>query len=199
MIGKSRCVRSDRSGATLTEFGLIAPVVLLMLMGAFDLLHQAYVRAVLQGAIQKAGRDSSLERGAAADSNAAMDAVIVDQVRRLTGDGLTYDSDRLSYTDFSKVGQAERFVDASPGNNRYDMGECFEDENGNNQWDSDKGRSGQGGAQDAVLYEITVTYPRLFPMSGLLGWSTNQVVSATTVLRNQPYGTQVRPTVTPCT
>ena len=76
------------------------------------------------------------------------------------------------------------------GNGKYDKGECFEDVNGNGVWDSDMGEGGQGGADDAVLYTMTVSYNRLFPMAKMLGWSATQTITASTVLRNQPYGTQ---------
>ena len=46
------------------------------------------------------------------------------------------------------------------------------------------------------MYTASVTYPRLFPMYGLLGWTQNETISASTTLRNQPYGTQTTHTVT---
>ena len=50
-----------------------------------------------------------------------------------------------------------------------------------------------GGARDAVLYDVTVTYPRAFPVMGLLGFSHTVSAQAQTVLRNQHYGPQNRP------
>lgn len=188
----------DRSGATLTEFGLIAPVFLLMLMGFFDLAHQQYAQSVLQSALQKAGRDSTLEMRATAAGSDALDAIVFNQVRSVAGTGATYASDRLTYTDFRQVGRPEEYRDDAPDNDQYDEGECFEDVNGNGQWDADMGRAGQGGANDAVLYRMTITYPRLFPMAGMLGWPADQVISGTTVLRNQPYASQTSPVVPQC-
>lgn len=188
----------DTRGATLVEFAIVAPVMLLMLMGFFDLAHQAYAKSVLSGVVQKAGRDATLESGPGAA--AALDAEVSSQIRRVAGDNATVTPSRASYRDFRGIGTPEQFTDAgSPGNNRYDAGECFVDTNGNGIWDADIGRSGQGGAQDAVLYKVTVSYPRLFPMAGMLGWSANQQIVASTVLRNQPYADQVTPAVVGCT
>jgi Flp pilus assembly protein TadG len=187
-------LRNDDRGATLIEFAFVAPVMLLMLMGFFDLAHQAYAQSVLTGAVNKAARDATLEGGG--DAGVELDNKVATQVRLVTGERATFTPVRLSYTDFRGVGTAERFTDAgAPGNNRYDRGECFFDTNGNGVWDSDIGRSGQGGAQDAVLYRVTVSYPRLFPMPRMLGWSGTQEISASTVLRNQPYADQVVPVV----
>jgi hypothetical protein len=47
-----------------------------------------------------------------------------------------------------------------------------------------------GGARDAVLYTVTVEYPRAFPMMGLLGFSETVTARSRTVLRNQPFGEQ---------
>lgn len=177
----------DESAVTIVEFGIVAPVMLLMLMGFFDLAHTEYARSVLQGAMQLAARSSTLESGLTDDSS--IDAAVESQVQRVVGNKATFTVSRLSYSDFSNVGKAEPYTDTN-GNGQYDQGECFEDDNGNGVWDSDMGVSGQGGADDAVLYTMTVSYKRMFPMAGLLGWSSQQVISASTVLRNQPYSSQ---------
>jgi Flp pilus assembly protein TadG len=192
-----RRLRRDSRGISTVEFAILAPVMLIMLMGFFDLAHTAYTRSVLQGAMQQAGRNSTLESGLS--STATIDDYVKNQVKKVAGQHAVFTPDRKSYTDFASVGKAERFVDKSPYNNKYDAGECYEDVNGNGQWDSDLGKSGQGGADDAVLYTMTVTYKRMFPMAKILGWSADNVVTASTVLRNQPYGDQAVPNYTKCT
>jgi Flp pilus assembly protein TadG len=185
----------DDSGVTVIEFAIVAPVMLLMLFGFFDLAHTAYARSVLQGAMQMAARNSTLESGLT--SQTAIDQYVTDQVKSVVGSGATFTSTRKSYADFSSVGTPENYTDTN-GNHQYDPGECFEDVNGNGQWDSDLGKAGQGGADDAVLYTMTVSYKRLFPMATMIGWSANQSISASTVLRNQPYGAQATPVYAKC-
>jgi len=180
-------IAGDESAVTIIEFGIVAPVMLLMLMGFFDLAHTEYARSVLQGAMQIAGRNSTLESGQTTGST--IDAAVQAQVQRVVGSAATFTSSRLSYNDFSKVGKPEPYTDTN-ANGQYDHGECFEDDNGNGQWDSDMGATGQGGADDAVLYTMTVSYHRMFPMATMLGWPANQTITASTVLRNQPYGSQ---------
>jgi Flp pilus assembly protein TadG len=198
MSRRLRRLPGDRRAISTVEFALIFPVLALMLMGFFDLGYQAYVRAVLQGAMQQAGRNATLETGAS--SATAIDNYVKDQVRRVAKNAVFSPAPtRLSYSDFASVGKPEKFVDKTPFNNKYDVGECFEDVNGNGTWDSDLGKSGQGGADDAVLYTVTVQYKRTFPMSKLFGWSTDQVVKASTVLRNQPFGDQALPVYAKCT
>jgi Flp pilus assembly protein TadG len=185
----------DSRGISTVEFALVAPVLLLMIMGFFDLAHREYATAVLQGSLQKAARDSTLESGTAQATT--LDAAVKSQVTKILGSKAVFATPvRLSYYDFGRVGQAETFVDKIPKNNKYDKGECFQDVNGNATWDADLGKTGNGSAEDVVVYQQTVTYPRLFPMAKLLGWSTTQQITASTVLRNQPYGNQAPPVST---
>lgn len=187
-------IRRDRRGATIIEFAIVAPVLCLSIMGLCDLLYQVYAQALLDGAIQKSGRDSAIQGGA--DQAAALDARVRNTVRQIAPNA-TYVSSRKTYSTFTQM-KPERFSDAN-GNNVYDSGECYEDINGNGQWDADPSRTGQGGASDATMYTVTVTYPHLFPVEGLLGWSANQTLVARTLLKNQPYTKQIAGSApTPC-
>jgi len=188
-------LRNDRRGAVLVEFALLTPVMLLMLMGLGDMLYQVYTQSILNGELQKAARDSGIEGGAA--STSTIDAKVQTMVMKIAP-GATFTSTRKSYDSFSEVAP-EPFTDTN-GNGVRDPGECFTDENGNGTWDQDPGAAGQGGASAVTVYTMTATYPRLFPVAGLFGWPTTQTVSATTLLKNQPYATQTTTAnVTVCT
>ena len=175
----------DKRGVTVVEFALIAPVLLTLLLGAFDIGYSLYARGVLQGAVQKAARDSGLR--ANADNAAEMDAMVtnmVSQVMKADGqNSIVYV--RRSYTSFADVGDMEDFTD-SDADNVCDRSEPFEDTNGNGNWD-EKGSSGQGGARATVLYTATFRYKHIFPIHLLLGGPEFTTLVATTVLRNQPY------------
>lgn len=188
-------LRDDRRGAVLVEFAILTPVMLVMLMGLGDMLYQVYTQSILNGELQKAARDSGIEGGAT--NTATIDAKVQTMVKKIAP-GATFTSTRKSYDTFSEVAP-EPFTDSN-GNGVRDPGECFTDENGNGTWDQDPGAAGQGGASAVTVYTMTATYPRLFPVAGLLGWPTTQTVSATTLLKNQPYATQTTTAnVTVCT
>ncbi len=181
-------LRREARGAAAIEFAMVAPVLFLLLMASFDLSYRAYISSTLQGAVQKAARDATLEGGAGATSS--LDARVRLQVAPIVDNG-TFTFTRKNYESFTRAGQAENFTDSN-ANGIRDAGECFQDENGNGTWDADSGSNGTGGARDIVVYTAQVSYPRIFPLYGMLGWSSTQIVSATTVLRNQPYSTQQR-------
>lgn len=176
----------SKDGVTAVEFALVTPVLLLILMGGMDVSRSAYVSSVLYGAVQKAGRDSSLETGGSA--SAAIDAKILAVVQPLAKDGVLT-VNRKSHSSMKRAMRAETFTDSN-ANNARDAGECYEDANSNGSWDAVGGKAGLGGADDIVVYTATFTYPRTFPMAGLMGMNPNQTLSATTILRNQPFGDQ---------
>lgn len=175
----------DSSGATIIEFAIIAPVMLLMIMGLSDLSYQAYVQSILQGVMQKAGRDITLETGNA--TAAAIDTRVQDAVKALASNA-TFATERKNVRNFGNV-KPERYTDAN-SNGVYDPNECFDDENGNNQWDTSSGRNGVGGANDVVLYTVVATYPRIFPLATLFGGTNYESVKGSTILRSQPFGDQ---------
>lgn len=179
-------IRKSEEGAVLIEFAFIAPVLFLILVAIFDFGYSIYARTVLNGAIQEAARDSALEDGS------SMLSRIDGKLRQRVEDVVPFGDitvERKSYFGFFDVERAEIFTD-NDGNGTCNDDEPFTDENGNGVWDIDVGQSGVGGARDVVLYEVTLTYDRIFPLYRALGSSPVQSMQATTVLRNQPYGQQ---------
>lgn len=181
-----RRLLAESRGATTVEFALISPVLLMMLMGTWELGYNLYASMMLQGVITKAGRDSTIE--GAGSTTGTIDQSVTDRVRQIVPNA-TLAFTRKSYSSLGNVSRPEDFTDNNT-NGTCDGGEPFEDANGNGTWDSDRGRNGIGGARDAVLYTVTMTYPRTFAMAKLAGFSTNVTITAQTILRNQPYSLQ---------
>lgn len=183
-------VSRDQRGMSAVEFALIAPVFLMLLLGAFDMSHSVYMKSILQGVLQKAGRDATLETGTEAARQTAIDTIVSSQVKNLAN-GANVTITRRYYKDFTKAAQAvgEPFTDTN-GNTLCDAGEPYQDTNNNSVRDADGGDDGQGGARDTVIYTAAVRYPRMFPMYKLAGLNPNVELIATTVLANQPYGEQ---------
>jgi Flp pilus assembly protein TadG len=183
-----RCLFGDRSGVTLVEFAIVGPVLILMIMGLFDISHSQYTSSVLQGALQKAGRDLTLQNGAS--NQTAIDNFMIGQVKAVMPNNAQVTVEKESFFDFSDVGRAEQIVNDANNNGVCNTGETYIDANNSGSWNASRGRSGLGGARDVVLYTATVTYPRLFPMAGLAGLPSDVTLKSSTVLRNQPFNTQ---------
>ena len=174
----------EERAAALIEFALTAPILLLFLMGIFDFSMQLYAKSVLSGAVNAAARNSALEGNNA--SQTAIDNEVTAMVRNVFSDAnVTYT--RRAYDKFSDVSKPERLTDTNNDGDR-DPGECFTDSNGNGTWDTNRGNDGQGTGDEVVLYTASMEITRLFPAWKMLGQPQVKTLTASTVLRNQPFG-----------
>lgn len=199
-----RVLAGDRRGATIVEFAIVAPVLGMLLLGAFDIAHTLYMRAALQGVVQKAARDLSLESGLTTAKQDEIDGKVKAQVKALANNG-TVSITRQYYRSYehAAVSRFEPWTDTNnngtcDGPQGGTPGEPYEDTNNNGRWDGTGGNLGQGGAKDAVLYTASITYPRFFQIYNLIGGSRTTKVTASTILRNQPYGDQAVSAVRTC-
>lgn len=177
----------ERRGIAVVEFALIAPILLLMICGAFEMGHIMYARSVLEGAMVQAARAASASLEASeSEREAAMKDSIRGSMAVFTlpkGQSITIDT--KVYRDFSTA-YPENYTDANK-NNRYDQGEPFTDRNANGKWDPATPIPGSmGGPGDVVSY--TAVFPKEilfgFLMSELsMGTAVN--LNATTVVRNE--------------
>lgn len=175
----------DESGATLMEFGLVSVAFITMLLGMMDIGHMAYTQAVLNGAAQAAARETSLETGDSAVSDAEVTALV-----RTVAPGATVTPERVSYFDFDDVERAEKWNDEdSDGTCNND--ENYVDENENGQWDEDVGVAGNGGAGDVVIYTISINYKPLFAIPFYDSGDAQRELSTTFVRKNQPFSAQM--------
>ncbi len=184
MIAARRFARDGR-GVTAIEFAIVAPIMLMLTFGLLDLAFQAFAQATLDGAVNEAARGGTIEVNA--PSQATLDQRVRGQVRTVVPSAIVQ-FQRLNYSIVGDVGRPEEYTDLN-NNNVRDPGECFYDYNRNGVYDLDRGRSGQGGADDYVRYVVTVNYQRFFP-AGIIGMPRGVVLTAQSVLRNQPYATQ---------
>lgn len=179
-----RKLRRDQTGAAIIEFALVAPTMILMMMGVFELGHTMYVQSIVNGAMQEAGRDSTVERANLRD----IEAQVTRRVGTVTP-GAEFTFKRAFHTEYSTIDKMELFTDLN-GDGVCNNGEPFEDLNENGVRDRARGKDGQGNARDVVVFEVEVAYDRMLPMPSLQGWSAQNKVYGRTFLRNQPFRQQ---------
>lgn len=184
-------LRDGVRGATLMEFGLVAPPLLLTIMGIADLGYQSYLRAVTTGVLDRAARSASV----GALNSTDIDTYIDNQMKAINSKNGTTSVTKKSYYNFSRVGKPEKITTDTAPLGTYNSGDCYEDANGNGSYDTSSGSDGLGGADDIVYYQVTVSMPRLFPLAKMLGWSATQTATASAVIRNQPWANQASPTI----
>lgn len=192
-----RRLSRDTGGATLVEFAFAAPIFLVVLMAAMEFGYLLFMQSVLEGALTKAARDLTLESASTESVRAALDEEIGDMIR-LTRKGVDVAVRREAVSRYSQIRtRAEPLADSN-GNGRCDAGETFEDVNHNGQFDAQAVRSEWGGADDVVVYTVTLRFGRLFPVADFIGMSDETSLTSTKMLRIQPFENRSRPTLRSC-
>lgn len=138
-LAQIRNLGRARDGIAVTEFGFVAPVFILLLMGIFDQGYSMYIQSALQGAVQEGARKASLENTLWADIQERVNS----QVRQVipTSDPTTVISftlDPTFYQNYNDVVLPENFEDKERGatfNLRYDGPEPYTDSNSNGRYD----------------------------------------------------------------
>lgn len=180
----------DRRGVSAVEFGLIATPLCLVLLALIDLGFRQYMASMLQGTLDQAARRVTV----GAVTPASISTFVTGRMRLILP-GATVTVTPRSYDDFSTVGKPEPITTDTAPIGTYNAGDCFLDQNGNGNWDSDSGQSGNGSSDDIVYYTATARFPSVMPLGRFLGWSATETVTATMMARNQPYATQAQPII----
>ena len=172
----------DQSGATIVEFAMILPVMCVLLLGVIDLGYRSYVTSIVQGSLHEAARMATV----GGVSTAQIETHVRNRLREFSHQA-EIETETRSYSDFNGVGVPEAITQDTVPIGQYNPGDCYQDANGNSQYDVDRGRTGLGGAEDVVRLKVTMRYPRIVPLGGMLGWEDDIEIVQETVLRNQPF------------
>lgn len=185
-----RTLRHDQSGTYTVEFALGFPILAMLLLGGFDLGYQTLKQASLIGAVRDAARDAITKSAGCSENRATM---IEEEIRKAMSpyniDHASLTVEARSYSDgFGSVGKPEPLTLDVNGNGRYDPGDSFLDINGDGKWSEDRGKTGNlGGPGDVVVYRAEFKAKTLFLNLPLLGGREWMTLSASTVVRNEPY------------
>lgn len=150
---RPRSLLQDRRGDATVQFALLAPALILFILGALEFAIIIFVGSSLEAAVLLASRygiTGSVSGGVSRE----------DRIREIIADrtfGLVdMDSAQIHtkvYPSFDDIGEPEPLDDRN-GNGQRDPGETYTDINGNGQWDEDMGVAGVGAPGDIVLYEV---------------------------------------------
>ncbi len=196
----TRFDRDDR-GAAIVEFALVLGPMVLLLMGGLELGYDSYIRATMQGALNDAARTAAVETPVIHASGTTVETQVENLIKQ-TVDTLAPNATivvtQKSYFDFSAIGNPEKLMTDHNGNGQFDAadGDCWEDANGDGDYDADAGVSGNRSGDDVVLYTATISAPRLLPIDAFLpGLASTIDMTVETAVRNQPYSQQATPAV----
>ncbi len=184
----------DTRGAAMIEFAIVAPVLLLMIVGGLGIGHTLYVKSVLDGEMQKAARDTSLEDAAGDARREAIQDRVRAQVRKVINNA-TIDFELSSFHDYRNAeNRVEEYTDGNH-DGKCNNGETYVDANNNGNWDVKGGSNSIGGSKDVVLLTAKVSYPTFLPYGQSSGMMK---VASSTLLRNQPSNDQAAAPMRTC-
>ena len=180
-----KALRRNNEGVTAVEFALIAPVLLLMVMGTTEVGLMMFAQNVMEGSAFSGSRTG--KTGYVADG-LTQEETIVQTINERAG--VLMDTDNISvtsltYSEFGDVGQPEPFVDTN-GNGVRDYGENYTDVNGDGEYSDDMGIAGFGTGQEITMYTITYDWPIFSPLLQPIMGET-KTLTAVTVVKNEPY------------
>lgn len=178
----ARCCR----GVTAIEFAVIAPVLILLMLGILEFAMMMLVNNLMESATALSSR---LGRTGYVEAGSTREATILDSIERRAG--VLIDSDRLTitsrfYEQFDQIGDSEPWNDLNH-NGVPEPGE-YTDINGNGQYDADLGQAGYGNAEDIVVYTVTYPWEIVTPiMREMLGKNGVYEITTHAVVKNEPY------------
>lgn len=177
----------DERGLSIVEFALLAPVLLLIILGTMEFAYVSSARSALESAVIRGARQV-----AASDCPARRSTVLRDTVNRamshiVSADGQMPTIESRAYnSSYSDVGELEPLVDQN-GDGVLDPLTEYIDVNGNGRRDA-LGESGSiGTAGQIVSYTATFKVRSLVPYI-IKTFSTldHHPIRASTVIRNEP-------------
>jgi len=174
-------------GASLVEFALISPVLLLMTLGIIEISLMMLTQNIMESATFTASR---LGKTGYTEGGMTREQTII-QALHDSAEGLL-DTTKVnieseSYNEFGDVGNPEPFVDAN-SNGVHESGENFTDVNGNGVYDTDMGAAGEGNSGQVVVYTVTYPWHVVTPiLKSIMGDDGVFSLTARTVVKNEPF------------
>ncbi len=179
---KTRDLKKCDKGSVAIEFALIAPLVILFVVGIIELATAMAVSTMLEGGLREASR-FGITGSTTGGRQAAINQILANHSYGLINPTNINLSTR-TYGSFASIGD-EEYTDSN-GNGTHDEGEPYTDRNGNGSWDADGGSNGLGNASQIVVYRVSYDWPYLTGLFRPLVGNTLHLTSAIAV-RNEPY------------
>lgn len=174
-------------GNATVEFALVLMPVLMVVCGGFEVAMLSYTRSQLEGATTRATRMATTGHYSDEDIN----GYIRERMATLNVAANDVIIKRSSYRSFTDINKPEPLVsDVEPIGGTPSSGDCYQDVNGNGQWDSDMGSDSLGRSEDVVRITVTVRYKLFFSFLGPLfkAKAGRLPIVSNVVMKSEPWG-----------
>jgi Flp pilus assembly pilin Flp len=181
-------ILSASEGATAVEYAILAPVLLLLLVGIIEYNALMYASAVLEGSTAIASRQG--KTGYVASGMSQQDYIYGVIQARVNGilDPTQLQITSKSYANLAVVGKPEPCISPPATPCTGTPGVNFVDINYNGVWDADQGAAGLGTSGDIVVYTVTYPWKIMTPiMLNFLGTNGTFTLTSSSIVKNEPY------------
>ncbi len=181
MIKKWRLFQRNNDGAAAIEFALVAPTIILFVVGIIEVTTAMAVSTMLEGGLREASRFGVTGGG---NNRAARITEIIGEHTYGLIDPNSINLSTRVYGTFGSIGD-EEYTDTN-NNGVRDNNEPYTDRNGNGNWDADGGTNGVGNSNQIVVYRVSYDWPYLTGMLRPVLGDHLRLTSAIAV-RNEPF------------
>ena len=182
-----RRFRKSESGVTAVEFAFVAPILMMLSCGLFEVSLVMASMVTLEGGLKEASRYGITGQTPNVGTREQQIKAILAQHTLKLIDLTTATIDIKTFSSFSTAKDGEPYADAN-GNQAYDVGEPYSDLNCNNTRD-DKGEIGTntaGQPGQVVQYTVNYDWQILTPLISHLWGKTSIPMSASIIVKNEP-------------
>jgi Flp pilus assembly protein TadG len=175
-----------QNGVTAIEFALIAPVLIMIMMGIIEFSLIMFTSSVMEGATNETAR---LGKTGYVATGLTRQQEITNTITSKTSGLLNPTRITITttvYSNFNNIGKPEPCLSPTTPPCPGTPGINFVDVNGNGVWDTDMGQAGLGNAGDIVVYSVSYPWPIFTPVIQAI-FGTTYTITARSVVRNEPY------------
>lgn len=190
--GRRLWAEPDDKGTAILEFALGAPVLILVVIGVFEVSLLMLSHVLLEGSIRMASRYGATGQEVAGTTREAfIEQMIRDQSAGLLDISITA-IEVSTFADFDQIAG-----EPYPGRDigvPWSQGTTFTDLNGNGRYDADlsKPAGGAGAGNDVVLYSVDAEWRTVTPLlAGVMGDEGRILLHAQVAIRNEPFGLDI--------
>jgi Flp pilus assembly protein TadG len=184
--GLRRRFGADDSGVTAVEFALIAPVLMLLIMGTVEVGLMTAAQRMLDNATFAGSRTGKTGYIATGKTQAQTIQAGIQKAVPAILDPSKITLTSIAYPDYSYM-KPEPFVDKNK-NGKWDVGETYTDSNNNGKYDDGTGTNGSGSCGQIVMYTATYSWKLFTPLlSRVIGTAGNVPLKSSITVKNEPY------------
>jgi Flp pilus assembly protein TadG len=193
LLQKMARLRRDIAGATMIEFALILPVLLMAILGTWQVSYIAWAQHRLENAVREGSRVGIT--GQSGGPTSTRKEIIETAIRESASSIVKVDGVDMkivgcaspSFATFVKPGE---LYDDTNRNGACDNGEVYYDYSGDGAYSPDYVCTpGSGNAGDAVKYDVSFPVDLFVPLVNMFFSADNRLdLKAQTMVRNESFG-----------